>query len=145
MAINFKPINEVPEITEISEGDKLLVNSGGEAKQIDAGKVGGSGGASAEVIHIAVEDMSAASVEAPAYADADMTQMMTYEQGKAALLAGNAILVHNEAIAEDGAEAYLYPLLVQAVDEVKIAMAACFLIERTMQIILQFSDTVEGA
>ena len=145
MGINFKPINEVPEITEISEGDKLLVSSGGEAKQIDAGMFAASGGASAEVIHIAVEDMSAASVMASAYADAEMTQMMTYAQGKAALLAGNAIRMHNEAIAAEGAEAYAYPVIVQAADAQKVALAFCYMIESMLQFTLTFSDTAEEA
>ena len=39
MSINFKPINEVPEIEALNEGDKLLVNSNGTARQIDAEKV----------------------------------------------------------------------------------------------------------
>lgn len=37
--MNFRPINEVPEIEALTEGDKLLVNSNGTARQIDAEKV----------------------------------------------------------------------------------------------------------
>ncbi|MBP3427125.1 MAG: hypothetical protein J6M47_02550 [Clostridia bacterium] len=37
--MNFRPINEVPEIEALNEGDKLLVNSNGTARQIDAEKV----------------------------------------------------------------------------------------------------------
>ena len=33
MAINFKPINAVPVTEELADGDMLLVNSGGTAKQ----------------------------------------------------------------------------------------------------------------
>lgn len=36
MSINFKKITDVPVITELTEGDTLLVNNGGAAKQIDA-------------------------------------------------------------------------------------------------------------
>lgn len=39
--MNLKPINEVPEIESLQEGDKILVNSNGTAKQIAARKVGG--------------------------------------------------------------------------------------------------------
>lgn len=41
--MNLKPINEVPEIDSLQEGDKILVNSNGLATQIAAEKVGGGG------------------------------------------------------------------------------------------------------
>ena len=42
--MNFKKITDVPVLEEILEGDMLVVNHGGAAAQIDASKVGGSGG-----------------------------------------------------------------------------------------------------
>lgn len=39
--MNLKPINEVPEIESLQEGDKILINSNGAAKQVAASKVGG--------------------------------------------------------------------------------------------------------
>ena len=42
--MNFKKITDVPVLEEILEGDMLVVNHGGTAAQIDASKVGGSGG-----------------------------------------------------------------------------------------------------
>lgn len=144
MAINFKPINELPEIESVSAGDKLIVNSGGAAKQIDASKVGGSGGGSADIIYVDGSGFNLESQEfhAMAYADKDMTTPMTYAQGKAALLAGNAIMMTGSG--EEG-ETYMCPLMVQAVDDAKIAVAICFLISSTFSLVFMFSDTSEGA
>lgn len=144
MAINFKPINELPEIESVSAGDKLIVNSGGAAKQIDASKVGGSGGGSADIIYVDGSGFNPENQEfqAMAYADKEMTIPMTYAQGKAALLAGNAIMMTNSG--EEG-EAYMCPIMVQAVDNAKIAIAFCFLISSTLGLMLMFSDTSEGA
>lgn len=143
MAINFKPINELPEIESVSAGDKLIVNSSGAAKQIDVSKVGGSGG-SADIIYVDGSGFNPENQEfhAMAYADKDMTTPMTYAQGKAALLAGNAIMMANSG--EEGEE-YMYPLMVQAVDDAKTAVAICFLISSALSLVFMFSDTSEGA
>lgn len=42
MAVNLKSITEVPEITELGDGCKVLVNNNGAAAQIDGSKLGGS-------------------------------------------------------------------------------------------------------
>lgn len=92
MAINFKPINELPEIESVSEGDKLLVNSGGTAKQIDASKFAesgsGSGGGSAPAYLKSLDDEFADMPAYAAYKDEGMTQMMTYAEGLAAAKGG---------------------------------------------------------
>lgn len=84
--MNFKPIGEVPEVQALAEGDKLLVNSGGMAKQIDASKVGGSGGGSAPVY---VQLGAELTEPVMAYKDEAFTQPMTYDEGVAALLGGS--------------------------------------------------------
>lgn len=140
MAINFKPINELPEIESVSAGDKLIVNSGGAAKQIDASKVGGGG--SADIIYVDASGVGeGTTIQTVAYADKGMTAPMTYAQGMAALLAGNAIMMVRES--EDG-EMYMFPMLVQAMDEVKMAVAITVAEATMIQIALMFSDT-EGA
>lgn len=78
MSINFKPINEVPVIDGFSDGDMVLVNSGGTAKQIDASKVGGGGGSAPVYLQ------PSSDTAATAYKDEAYTQMMTYAEGEAA-------------------------------------------------------------
>lgn len=98
MSINFKPINEVPEITELAEGDKLLVNSGGTAKQIDASKVGGKGGGGSAPIYAVMVggDDESGAFGLLSYADADHTQMLTYDQGVEMLLGVCTVVVDAE-------------------------------------------------
>ena len=78
---NFlKPIKNLPVAESVSEGDKILINSGGVAKQIDASLVGGGGGMT--VIYAKPADDNGVTVMA--YKDADYTQQMTYAEGKKA-------------------------------------------------------------
>lgn len=90
MAINFKPINEVPTIEALAEGDKVLVNSGGTAKQIDASLVGGSGGGT--VIYIKDFTEGTDMMTGSPCKDAELTQVMTTEELLAAFAAGPVVL-----------------------------------------------------
>lgn len=87
--INLRPISELPEVESVSEGDKLLLNSNGEAKMIAASKVGGSGGGGGTVYLQAVEiaeDLSEGTIMC--YADEALTQPIDYETGKKLFMAG---------------------------------------------------------
>ena len=86
MAINFKPINAVPVTEELADGDMLLVNSGGTAKQIAASKVGGGGGGTM----IYIKDFSIGDEQATGIPckDAELTQVMSTAELLAAFDAG---------------------------------------------------------
>lgn len=131
MSINFKPINEVPMIDEFSEGDTVLVNCGGTAKQIDASKVGGGGGG---IVYISSE-FSGEMVYAPAYADSELTTQLTYEQG-IALCSGGALIEANM----EGQVAWVTPLAAIPMADAKAIMCFC-MVESIIQIALIFSDT----
>lgn len=103
MAINFKPINEVPTIEALSDGDTLLVNSGGTAKQIDASLVGGSGGGT--VIYIKDYTEGTDMVTGSPCKDAELTQVMTTEELLAAFAAGPVVL----SVTMDSIPAWMHP------------------------------------
>lgn len=92
MSFNFKPINEVPEIDAVSVGDKLLVNSNGAAKQIDASKIGGGGGGTVYLNVLQTsEDFSEMVVQC--YADEGLTMALDYETGKKLFMSGASAYV----------------------------------------------------
>ena len=103
MAINFKPINEVPTIEALSDGDTLLVNSGGTAKQIDASLVGGSGGGT--VIYIKDYTEGTDMVTGSPCKDAELTQVMTTEELLAAFAAGPVVL----SVTMNSKHAWMHP------------------------------------
>lgn len=78
MGINFKPVNELEEITKLAEGDKILVNSGGAARQIDVARVVLGGGGGSTLYADGNEDIT---TRMSVYADAELTQQLTYAQG----------------------------------------------------------------
>jgi len=131
MSINFKPINEVPVIDGFSEGDMVLVNSGGTAKQIDASKVGGGGGGTI----YASGEFSGEMVMIPAYADPELTTQLTYEQG-VALCSGGAVL----SAEMSGQVAWLTPLAAVPILDSKTIMCIC-MAETMIQVMLTFSDS----
>lgn len=92
MAINFKPINEVPVVEELAEGDMLLVNSGGAAKQIDASKVGGSGGGTIIYLKDFTPDDSGSNATAAPCKDAEMTQVLSTAELAVAIASGPVVL-----------------------------------------------------
>ncbi|MBR5786262.1 MAG: hypothetical protein IKY41_06185 [Clostridia bacterium] len=89
MAMNFRNVNDLETVSKLNGGDKLLVNSGGVAKQVDANMVGGSGGGGGGIVYTDADLFSeATSVTAHAYMDAELTQPMDYATGKKLLMGG---------------------------------------------------------
>ena len=146
MAINFKPINELPEIESVSDGDKLLVNSGGMAKQIDASKFAGSGsgsgsGGAAGVIYIDMSEQMEGedgimTTISGAFSDVSLSTPYTYEQGKALLLCGNAM-----ACVEEGAvNMCLLPTMFVLDDDAHSAMVMVAIAGDVMQFAIGFAE-----
>ena len=134
---NFlKPINTLPVAEAISEGDKILINSSGVAKQIDASIVGGGGGMTAIYAKPAVDNETAVM----AYKDADYTQQMTYAEGKKAFENG-AILT----LTEGGVNLPLTVLMAQSLGEeakVYAVVTAINMLQNTEMTAVLFSDSV---
>ena len=136
---NFlKPINNLPVAESVSEGDKILINSGGVAKQIDASLVGASG-SGGTVVYAQIMDETFGVVTA--YKDAEHTQMMTYEEGQKAF-SGIAIVNINSM----GMKFALIPAAAFANEATKTFMAISFakfaLVEDASPIRVVFSDSV---
>lgn len=136
---NFlKPINNLPIAESVSAGDKILINSGGVAKQIDASLVGGSG-SGGTVIYAQIMDASFGVVTA--YKDAELTQIMTYAEGQKAF---SGIAIINADFG--GMKAVLIPAAAIADDATKTFMAISFakyvMIEDATPIRVLFSDSV---
>lgn len=88
--INLRPISELPEVESVSVGDKFLLNSGGEAKLIDASKMGGGGGTIYAELEFATDSDS--DNIARVYADEAHSNMLTYDQAKEKLKSGAALI-----------------------------------------------------
>ena len=78
--INFRSINEVETAEFLADGDKVILNSGGITKQIDASRIGGGGG-------ILYAQMIS-TTECYLYADEGHTQMLKYSEAKKAIMLG---------------------------------------------------------
>lgn len=144
MAINFKPINELPEIESVSEGDKLLVNSGGTAKQIDASKFAESGsgsGGAAGVIYIDMSEQMEGEdgimiTTSGAFSDVSLSTPYTYEQGKALLLCGNAIA----CVQEGAVTSYILPTMFVLDDDAHSAMVVVAIAGEVTQFGIGFAE-----
>ena len=138
MSLNFKKINEVPVVNEVQENDMLLLNSNGEAKQIPANKFSTSGGGSGGgMIYGYAPDTSPEAFQA--FADAELTQPLTYEEGKNLLLGGAGIISGLE-----GMEVRIQPLCVIYVDEQKVAQAVVWLLEAATMVLISFSNSISA-
>lgn len=138
MALNFKKINEVPVVNEVKENDMLLLNSNGEAKQIPANKFSTSGGGSGGgMIYGYAPDTSREAFQA--FADAELTQPLTYAEGKTLLLGGAGIISGLE-----GMQVRIQPLLVTHVDEQKVAQAVVILSDAASAVFISFSDSISA-
>lgn len=138
MSLNFKKINEVPVVNEVQENDMLLLNSNGEAKQIPANKFSTSGGGSGGGMIYGYDPVT--SPEAfQAFADAELTQPLTYEEGKNLLLGGAGIISRVE-----GVEARIQPLTVMHIDEQKVAQAAVILSDAASGVLISFSNSISA-
>ena len=134
---NFlKPINTLPVAESVSEGDKILINSGGVAKQIDASLVGGGGGMTAIYAKPAVDNETAVM----AYKDADYTQQMTYAEGKKAFENGAFLILK-----ENGMNAPLTVLMAYSLGEeakVYAVITVMNVLQNTEVTAVLFSDSV---
>lgn len=138
MSLNFKKINELPVLNEVKENDMLLLNSNGEAKQIPANKFSTSGGGSGGgMIYGYAPDTSLEAFQA--FADAELTQPLTYEEGKTLLLGGAGMFSTT-----DEAEVRIQPLLVMFIDELKVAQASILLGETPSAVFISFSNSISA-
>ena len=138
MSLNFKKINEVPVVNKVQENDMLLLNSNGEAKQIPANKFSTSGGGSGGgMIYGYALDTSPEAFQA--FADAELTQPLTYAEGKTLLLGGAGIISGQEGMA-----VRIQPLLVMPYDTQKAAHASIVLGETPSAVFISFSDSISA-
>lgn len=100
----------------------------------------GSGGAavSGGLIWALPGDTSSDPVLAGAYQDQAMETLMTYEEGRALLMAGARVVLYSP---EDEMCIYTTPSMFQLMDDAKAAVCLIFAGE-VVQILLSFSDTV---
>lgn len=136
MSINFKPINEVPEVESLSEGDKLLVNSNGAAKQIDASKVGGSGGGGG--VFYAGPGENENGLTFMVFADKELTKTMTFAEGMAVFESGPVVI----SVSFEGTPMFIYPLFASLDAESKVCFVAIYMMEQMLQGTMIFSDSV---
>lgn len=140
MSINTKPITEVPVIEELSEGDKLLVNSGGAAKQIDASKVGGSGGGGGVIIYGMMFGMEGENLNVTCHKSAARTEsdIMTFVEFEELVSSGPMAL----AISEDGVhEMYIIPMMLIPDSETSMAQGLMFMGTSVANINFLFPDS----
>ena len=135
MAINFKPINEVPVAEELAEGDTLLINSGGTAKQIDATKVGGSGGGTIIYLKDYTPDESDGNATASPCLDAEMTQVMSTAE-LAATIASGPVVLYTDAM---GVAAWMTPFM--SADMGNVWVSFLFMGDSLTQLRYNCSDT----
>ena len=144
MSVNIKPINEVPVVGAVAEGDKVLVNRSGAAVQIDASKVGGGGSAAGGVVYTDLNSVMGGESEVmlQAFADIEMTTPMDYETGKNILL-GAGKLAQDFSAMLPGSVAYLPPSMIVSGDEAKIMQLGILVSADTfVNVVLVFSDSI---
>lgn len=148
MSVNIKPINEVSVVEEVAEGDKILLNRGGVAAQIDASKVGGSGGGAAGgAVYVDLTSaLNGESSEAlvQAFVDIEMTTPMDYATGKNILLGAGKLAQDFSAIAVPGAVAYVVPAAIIDVAESKGMQAQVQMGSDPAMLTILFSDSLLG-
>lgn len=132
--MNLRPFSNLPETDEIKEGDKVLVNQDGMAKQLDASKISGSGGGT-----VYGELTVATSVNiVVVYADENHNTQLTYEQAMQ-MFKGGAIIFGTL----DGVPAIVTPLAVVPNDEARaFQMIAC--VEEIALFTVICADTITG-
>ena len=129
--MNLRPFSNLPETDAIKEGDKVLVNQDGMAKQLDANKLGGSGG----TIYgkPSIDDSGIIFV---VYADVNHNKQLTYEQTMQMFRAGAVIFG-----TLNGVTTIVTPLTVIPIDEARaFQMLVC--IEEIVQVTVICADTI---
>lgn len=130
--MNLRPFANLPETDAIKEGDKVLVNQDGMAKQLDASKIGGSGGGT--IYGIPTVATSGNIVEV--YADENHTTQLTYEQAMQ-MFKGGAVIFGTL----DSVSAIITPLAVVLNDESRaFQMIAC--VEEIMPFVVICADSI---
>lgn len=100
--ISVRKFTDLPEAESIKDGDKVLINSDGEARQLAANKLGGGGG---EIIYLQVigdptfdENGKLVNLQSYCYADEALQTQLTYAQGKNMLMHGATLYVKGDAV-----------------------------------------------
>lgn len=140
--MNLKPINDVPEIESLQEGDKILVNSNGLAKQIAAEKVGGSGGGMGTFYGEPAPGPDNSGLMFTAYSDKELTVPMTYAEGKEMVENGGMRLCMSAALMGDvNGWMYVIPAMVIPIDEQYMIMGSIAMGADVSELWIVFSDT----
>lgn len=130
--MNLRPFANLPETDAIKEGDKVLVNQDGMAKQLDASKIGGSGGGTIYGILNLSKDVTIAEV----YTDENHTTQLTYEQAMQ-MFKGGAVLF----VTLDGISMILTPLAVITNDEARAFQMTAY-VEEIGSFVVVCADTI---
>lgn len=130
--MNLRPFSDLPETDAINEGDKVLVNQDGMAKQLDANKIGGSGGGT---IYGKLTTATSGNI-VEVYADEDHNTQLAYEQAKQ-MFKGGAVIFGTV----DGVSAIITPLAVIPTDEARaFQMVVC--VEEIALFVVICADTI---
>lgn len=137
--MNLKPINEVPEVETLQEGDKILINSNGAAKQIAANKLGGGGGMGTIYGELSPTDDGVLFV---AHADKELTVPMTYAEGKAMIEHGGVrICLDGSVMGMEDTWMYIVPAMIAPNDVQCLALGSIALGTEASELWIIFSDT----
>lgn len=134
--MNLRPFVNLPETDAIREGDKVLVNQDGIAKQLDASKIGAGTGSRGLTIYVSLEELDSAEiVNANAYADKELTTQMIYDEVKEKAMGGVVICG-----SLGGITIIITPSQCILNDEIKVMMIVSDGVEKS----LVFADSITG-
>lgn len=120
MAMNFRNVNDLETVSKLNSGDKLLVNSGGVAKQVDARKFLATGGGKLLNAFFSENDGR----ELNAVITYESGAPMTYEDLKESLTSGPVLIKGEMPGLGTG---YTTPLSIALYDNYKIVYVYAFL------------------
>lgn len=140
MSINVKPINEVPEIETLSDGDKLLVNNNGAAKQIDASKVGGSGGGTIIYCNPVTMDGETTLIMS-GHKDIERTEEKRYSFSEFSALLTSSVIALSILSLDGEMEVYVTPMMINLDTEFNTAQILALSGSQVSTIVLLFSDS----
>ena len=143
--MNFKKITDIPVLEEILDGDMLVVNHGGAAAQIDASKVGGSGGSdnAGQVLYVGINDEAlegGGTVTGMAFIDSNFSTQPTAAEGFEILCANPRMLASIDSSPRVIVPSYVFPPTSSGT-----ILCGCTLADGlTVRLVLYFSDTNEA-